>query len=162
MSDYPQAVISTSFGDMTVELWNDVAPNHVENFLKLGREGFYDNLTFHRIIPGFVAQGGCPHGTGTGGPGWSVNAEFNDREHVRGTLSMARSADPDSAGSQFFVCLTRDKCQHLDNQYTGFGQVIEGLDVVDKLGAADTGPGDVPAKPIALIGIKPLEEAPAE
>ena len=83
---YPKATISTGLGDLVVELWDDVAPKHVENFLKLGREGFYDNLTFHRIIPGFVIQGGCPKGTGTGGPGWSVPAEFNDREHHPGTL----------------------------------------------------------------------------
>ncbi|MHC4142900.1 MAG: peptidylprolyl isomerase, partial [Planctomycetota bacterium] len=135
MSDYPKAVISTSQGDMTVELWNDVAPNHVENFLKLGRDGFYDNLKFHRIVPDFVVQGGCPRGDGTGNPGWSVKAEFNDRPHHPGTLSMARSSDPDSAGSQFFICLTREHCQHLDGQYTGFGQVTEGMDVVEALGA---------------------------
>ncbi len=157
MSAYPKAVISTNLGDMTVELWNDVAPNHVENFLKLGREGFYDNLTFHRIIDGFVAQGGCPNGTGTGGPGWNVKAEFNDRPHDRGVLSMARSQDPDSAGSQFFVCLTREKCRHLDNQYTAFGKVIEGLNVVDKLGAIQTDANDKPHETVELKGVKPLE-----
>ncbi|MHC4776095.1 MAG: peptidylprolyl isomerase, partial [Planctomycetota bacterium] len=123
MTDYPKAVISTSQGDMTVELWNDVAPNHVENFLKLGSSGFYDNLKFHRIVPGFVVQGGCPRGDGTGSPGWTVKAEFSSRPHHPGTLSMARSSDPNSAGSQFFICLTREHCQHLDGQYTGFGQV---------------------------------------
>ena len=157
MGPYPKAVISTNHGDMTVELWNDVAPNHVENFLKLGRDGFYDNLTFHRIIDGFVAQGGCPHGTGTGGPGWNVKAEFNDRPHDKGVLSMARSADPDSAGSQFFVCLTREKCRHLDNQYTAFGRVIEGLDVVDKLGAVKTDGNDKPLETVELKGVRPLE-----
>ena len=159
MTAYPKAVISTDLGDMTVELWNDVAPKHVENFLKLGRDGFYDNLTFHRIIPGFVVQGGCPNGTGTGGPGWNVKAEFNDRLHEPGVLSMARSADPDSAGSQFFVCLTREKCQHLDGQYTGFGKVIEGLDIVEKLGAVPTDPNERPIETLALKGVKPLEEA---
>ncbi len=160
MSDsnsYPRAIISTEFGDLTVELWNDVAPLHVENFLKLARSGFYDNLTFHRVIPGFVIQGGCPHGTGTGGPGWTVDAEFNDRQHVPGTLSMARSADPNSAGSQFFICLTREKCRHLDGQYTAFGQVIEGLDIVEKLGAVKTGRGDRPIEPLALNGVRPIE-----
>ncbi|MHC4349794.1 MAG: peptidylprolyl isomerase, partial [Planctomycetota bacterium] len=137
MPDYPKAVISTSQGDMTVELWNDVAPNHVENFLKLGRSGFYDNLKFHRIVPDFVVQGGCPKGDGTGNPGWSVKAEFNDRPHQPGTLSMARSSDPDSGGSQFFICLTREHCQHLDGQYTGFGQVTEGMDVVEALGSTE-------------------------
>ena len=157
MSDYPKAIISTDHGDITVELWNDVAPNHAENFLKLGRDGFYDNLIFHRIIPGFVIQGGCPHGTGTGGPGWSVDAEFNDRQHVPGTLSMARSQDPNSAGSQFFICLTREKCQHLDNQYTAFGQVTEGLDIVEKLGAVEIDSQDRPLTPPKLNSVKPIE-----
>ncbi|MEE8459428.1 MAG: peptidylprolyl isomerase, partial [Phycisphaerales bacterium] len=137
MSDYPKAVISTSAGDMTVELWNDVAPKHAENFLKLARSGFYDNLTFHRILPDFMIQGGCPDGDGSGGPGWTVDAEFNDREHHPGTLSMARSSDPDSAGSQFFICLTRNKCRHLDGEYTAFGQVTEGMDVVETLAKTD-------------------------
>jgi peptidyl-prolyl cis-trans isomerase B (cyclophilin B) len=155
---HPRAVISTSLGDMTVELWTDVAPKHVENFLKLGRDGFYDDLTFHRIIPGFVAQGGCPRGDGTGGPGWRVNAEFNDRQHVEGTLSMARTGDPNSAGSQFFICLGREKCRHLDRQYTAFGQVVEGLDVVKKLGSVKTGAGDVPKSTVHLHGVKPMDD----
>ena len=133
MSKYPQAIIHTDKGEITVELWDDVAPNHVENFRKLTESGFYNGLNFHRIVPGFVIQGGCPNGDGTGGPGWSVNAEFNDREHHPGTLSMARAADPNSAGSQFFICLTREYCQHLDGSYTAFGQVIEGMDVVNSI-----------------------------
>ena len=159
MSDYPKAVISTSHGEMTVELWNDVAPKHVENFLKLGREGFYDNLKFHRILPEFVIQGGCPHGDGTGGPGWSVHAEFNDREHHPGTLSMARSSDPNSAGSQFFICLTRERCRHLDREYTAFGQVIEGMDVVEALGNTDVEPssGAPTGTPPKLGGIRAIE-----
>ncbi len=140
MSEYPKAVISTSAGDMTVELWNDVAPKHAENFLKLARTGFYDNLTFHRIIPEFMIQGGCPTGDGTGGPGWTIDAEFNDREHHPGTLSMARSADPDSAGSQFFICLTRERCRHLDREYTAFGQVTKGMGVVETLAKTDVDP----------------------
>ncbi len=156
---YPKAIISTDLGDMTVELWDDVAPKHVENFLKLGSSGFYDNLIFHRVIPGFVIQGGCPQGTGTGGPGWNVKAEFNSRKHVPGTLSMARSGHPDSAGSQFFICLTREKCQHLDNQYTGFGQVVEGLDVVTKLGAVKTGAGDRPVNPPKILKVSAVEAA---
>ncbi|MFK7959563.1 MAG: peptidylprolyl isomerase [Phycisphaerales bacterium] len=154
-SNYPRVTISTSEGDVVAEMWTDVAPNHVENFVKLGTEGFYDNLTFHRIIEGFVIQGGCPRGDGTGGPGWNVDAEFNDRKHVPGTLSMARSQDPNSAGSQFFICLTREKCQHLDGQYTGFGQVVEGMDVVERLGAAKTDGRDCPVEPLALNGVKP-------
>jgi peptidyl-prolyl cis-trans isomerase B (cyclophilin B) len=157
-TNYPKAIISTDQGDMTVELWNDVAPKHVENFLKLGSSGFYNNLIFHRIIPGFVIQGGCPQGNGTGGPGWNVKAEFNNRKHVPGTLSMARSSDPNSAGSQFFICLTREKCQHLDNQYTAFGQVIEGMDVVQKLGSLPTGRGDRPLTPPTMLGVKPLPQ----
>ena len=153
MSSYPRATISTSMGDLVVELWDDVAPGHVENFRKLASDGFYDGLIFHRIIPGFVIQGGCPDGTGTGGPGWNVKNEFNDREHVEGTLSMARSNDPDSAGSQFFVCLGREHCRHLDNQYTAFGQVVEGLDVVREIGAADTDGGDRPLEAISMTSV---------
>ncbi len=132
---YPTATVETDHGTFTVELWDDVAPKHAENFLKLTKQGFYNNLAFHRIIPGFVIQGGCPRGDGTGGPGWNVKAEFNDREHVPGVLSMARSAHPDSAGSQFFVCLTRENCRHLDRQYTAFGKVTSGMDVVEKIAA---------------------------
>lgn len=131
----PQVKLETSEGTFTIELWPDVAPKHAENFLKLAGEGFYDGLTFHRVLPGFVIQGGCPKGDGTGGPGWNVKAEFNNRKHDKGVLSMARSAHPDSAGSQFFVCLGRDHCKHLDGQYTAFGTVIEGIEVVDKIAA---------------------------
>jgi peptidyl-prolyl cis-trans isomerase B (cyclophilin B) len=154
MAEYPQATISTEFGEITVELWNDVAPKHVENFLKLAGDGFYDNLTFHRIIPGFVIQGGCPKGDGTGGPGWNVDAEFNDKPHHPGTLSMARSADPNSAGSQFFICLTREKCRHLDGQYTGFGQVTQGMDVVEKIAAVDCDYNDMPASPPKMNSVR--------
>jgi peptidyl-prolyl cis-trans isomerase B (cyclophilin B) len=156
MSEYPRVTISTEFGDIVAELWNDVAPAHAENFLKLGREGFYNDLTFHRVISGFVIQGGCPRGDGTGGPGYSVDAEFNDREHVPGTLSMARSSDPNSAGSQFFICLTREKCRHLDGQYTAFGQVVEGMDIVEQLGAVETDHQDRPNAPVALKGVTPV------
>jgi len=127
---YPTATIETDLGTFRVELWNDVAPKHVENFLKLANSGFYDTLSFHRILPGFVIQGGCPRGDGTGGPGWRVPAEFNERAHEEGVLSMARSADPNSAGSQFFVCLGREHCRHLDKQYTAFGKVISGIEAV--------------------------------
>jgi cyclophilin family peptidyl-prolyl cis-trans isomerase len=133
MSDYPRARIQTTEGEIVVELWNDVAPKHAENFKKLVEDDFYDGLSFHRILPGFVIQGGCPKGDGTGGPGYTIDAEFNDRPHEPGVLSMARSSDPNSAGSQFFVCLTRENCQHLDNQYTAFGKVVEGMDAVEKI-----------------------------
>lgn len=139
---YPTATIETDHGTIEVELWNDVAPKHVENFQKLARQGFYAGTGFHRIIPGFVIQGGCPNGNGMGGPGWNVKAEFNDRKHVKGVLSMARSAHPDSAGSQFFICL--GSVPHLDGQYTAFGKVTKGLEVVDKIAALKTGAGDRP------------------
>lgn len=134
-TQYPQVELVTDEGTVVVELWNDVAPGHAENFLKLVDAGFYDGLSFHRILPEFVIQGGCPKGNGTGGPGWKVKAEFNDRQHVKGVLSMARSQDPDSAGSQFFVCLGRENCQHLDKQYTAFGKVVTGIEAVDKIAA---------------------------
>jgi len=159
MSDHPRARIETSEGPVTVELWDDVAPNHAENFLSLARDGFYDGLTFHRVIPGFVIQGGCPKGDGTGGPGRTLKAEFNDREHHPGVLSMARSADPDSAGSQFFVCLTREHCRHLDGQYTAFGKVIEGMDAVEKIAATplrDPRSG-TPTNPPRMEKVTPVE-----
>lgn len=129
----PRIKIDTDQGVMELELWPDVAPKTVENFVTLARKGYYNGLTFHRIIPGFMIQGGCPTGTGTGGPGYQIKAEFNHRKHVRGVISMARSSDPDSAGSQFFIM--HADAPHLDGQYTGFGQVTSGLDVVDKLAA---------------------------
>jgi len=123
--------IETAEGVICFELFADDAPDTVANFKALAGKGFYDGLTFHRVIDGFVAQGGCPKGDGTGGPGYKVKAEFNSRKHVTGTVSMARSADPDSAGSQFYICLGAHP--HLDNQYTVFGQVTEGQDVVDNI-----------------------------
>jgi cyclophilin family peptidyl-prolyl cis-trans isomerase len=150
---YPTAAIETSKGAITIELWDDVAPKHAENFQKLAKDGFYDGLIFHRIIPGFVIQGGCPDGTGMGGPGWNVDAEFNDREHHEGVLSMARSQDPNSAGSQFFICLGRDHCQHLDGQYTAFGKVTDGIDVVRDIGSTSTGQGDRPVEDISMTTV---------
>jgi peptidyl-prolyl cis-trans isomerase B (cyclophilin B) len=132
---YPRVRLDTDHGPIVIELWNDVAPGHARNFLDLTRKGFYDGLTFHRILPDFVIQGGCPRGDGTGDPGYKVKAEFNDREHEKGVLSMARSHDPNSAGSQFFICLGREHCRHLDRQYTAFGKVVEGIGAVDKIAA---------------------------
>lgn len=126
-----QLKISTEHGDITVEMWADVAPKTVENFVTLAKKGFYNGLTFHRIIPGFMIQGGCPQGTGTGGPGYTIKAEFSNRKHARGVISMARSQDPNSAGSQFFIM--HEAAPHLDGQYTCFGQVVAGMDVVDKI-----------------------------
>ena len=160
MTNYPTATISTSMGDLIVELWDDVAPGHVSNFRKLTVDGFYDGLIFHRIIPEFMIQGGCPDGNGTGGPGWNVKNEFNDREHVEGTLSMARSGDPDSAGSQFFVCLGRQHCQHLDKQYTAFGQVVDGIDVVRAIGTVETDTDDRPIELVSMTSVS-MQESPA-
>jgi peptidyl-prolyl cis-trans isomerase B (cyclophilin B) len=133
------AVIETDKGTMTLELWSDVAPNTVANFEKLANEKFYDTTAFHRIMDGFMIQGGCPNTkpggnmalAGTGDPGYKIKAEFNDRHHVRGVISMARSQDPDSAGCQFFIC-TGD-ATFLDGKYTCFGKLISGDDVLEKI-----------------------------
>jgi len=133
-----KAVIETKFGNIELKFFPDVAPNHVNNFIELAKKGFYDGTTFHRVIPGFMIQGGDPNSKdpdkskhGTGGPGHSVKAEFNSKPHRRGTLSMARSASPDSAGSQFFICVA--DAPFLDRQYTVFGEVVSGIEVVDKI-----------------------------
>jgi peptidyl-prolyl cis-trans isomerase B (cyclophilin B) len=135
-----RARIETRLGNIELEFLPDKAPGHVKNFLDLARKGFYDGATFHRVIPGFMIQGGCPNtkdqkgskaAHGTGGPGYSVKAEFNDTPHKRGVLSMARSQNPDSAGSQFFICVADSA--FLDRQYTAFGRVVSGMDVVDKI-----------------------------
>jgi len=132
------AVIETKFGNITLKFFPDVAPGHVKNFIDLAKKGFYDGTTFHRIIPGFMIQGGDPNSRnadrrshGTGGPGYTIKAEFNNRPHKRGTLSMARSASPDSAGSQFFICVKDSP--FLDRQYTVFGEVVSGIEVADKI-----------------------------
>jgi peptidyl-prolyl cis-trans isomerase B (cyclophilin B) len=129
MSESNIVNIELETGTVTIELYPDVAPKTVESFKGLIAKGFYDGLTFHRVIPGFMAQGGDPEGTGMGGPGFQVQAEFNDKKHVRGTLAMARSSDPDSAGSQFYICFGPQP--HLDKQYTIFGQVTDGMDLID-------------------------------
>ena len=124
-------------GVMKGELYEDIAPETVANFEKLANKGFYDGLIFHRVIPGFMIQGGCPQGTGMGGPGYTIPGEFtangfkNDLKHERGVLSMARAMDPDSAGSQFFIMTSTSP--HLDGQYASFGKVTEGMDVADKI-----------------------------
>ena len=129
-------VIKTDKGDIKGELYPDVAPNTVLNFVTLAGDGFYDGLTFHRVEPGFVIQGGDPDGNGGGGPGYSIPAEFNAKKHLLGTLAMARASDPDSAGSQFYICL--GPAPHLDNNYTVFGQVTEGIDVVQSIQVGDS------------------------
>ena len=130
------------------ELYPEVAPNTVKNFISLVKKGFYNGLTFHRVIRGFMIQGGCPNGTGTGGPGWTIKGEFssngvkNDLAHDEGVLSMARAMNPDSAGSQFFIM--HKKAPHLDGQYAAFGKVIEGMDVVNEIAESDTDFADKP------------------
>lgn len=143
-------IIATKFGDIEVEFYPEHAPKTVENFRKLTNRSFYDGLIFHRIVPNFVIQGGDPNTRnvnnrirwGTGGPGWNIRAEFNKNKHSRGTLSMARSQDPDSAGSQFFIVLKDSN--FLDGQYTVFGRVISGMDVVDKIASLKTDSADAP------------------
>jgi peptidyl-prolyl cis-trans isomerase B (cyclophilin B) len=163
------AIIKTSLGEMTVQFWPDVAPNTVENFKKLARQGFYDGTAFHRIIRGFMVQGGDPLTKdlgkeelyGTGDPGYKIKAEFNQKIHERGVLSMARSRDPNSAGSQFFICLGR--AEHLDNQYTAFGKVIKGEDVLTKIGDTPVGPSrsGEPSKPKTRIEVQSIKIVPA-
>ena len=122
-------------GEIRLEFYPADAPKTVENFVTLAKKGFYDGLTFHRVVPDFVVQGGCPQGTGTGGPGYTLKAEFNKQKHVRGSLAMARSQHPDSAGSQFYICFQSQP--NLDGQYTVFGIVTKGMDVVDRIKVGD-------------------------
>jgi cyclophilin family peptidyl-prolyl cis-trans isomerase len=153
------AVLDTTLGTIKLELYKDKAPGHVKNFKDLANKGFYNETTFHRVIPGFMIQGGDPNSKdskrgndGTGGPGYSINAEFNDTPHKRGILSMARSQNPNSAGSQFFI-VVKDSL-FLDHQYTAFGKVIEGMDVADRIVAADRDRNDNPIKKITITSIK--------
>ena len=153
------AELDTNHGPIRLEFLADVAPGHVKNFLALAKIGFYNGLSFHRVIKGFMIQGGCPEGTGTGGPGYKVKAEFNATPHVAGVLSMARSADPNSGGSQFFICL--DKHTHLDRQYTAFGKVAdkESMETVKKIGETKTGPGDKPVQKAIINKVTVTEAA---
>lgn len=161
-SDETHLVIDTDAGSMTLKLWPEVAPKTVENFIKLAGEGFYDGTAFHRIVRGFMIQGGDPlskedhPNVGTGGPGYQIKAEFNDRSHVRGVLSMARSQDPDSAGSQFFICL--GDATFLDRQYTCFGELIEGDEVLEAIGNTPTSMsnGGEMSKPENRVGVKTI------
>ncbi len=144
-----RARIATRHGDMVVQFFPADAPRHVENFCALVKKGFYEGLIFHRVIKGFMIQGGCPQGTGTGGPGYKVKAEFNSRLHVRGVVSMARAMDPNSAGSQFFIIHAKE-VPHLDGHYTVFGRLVSGLDVLDAIATAPAGPRDRPLDPVAM------------
>jgi peptidyl-prolyl cis-trans isomerase B (cyclophilin B) len=164
------AIIKTTKGDMVIEFWPDVAPNTVENFKKLARSGFYDGTAFHRIIKGFMIQGGDPNTKdktkedlyGTGGPGYQIKAEFNNRKHERGVISMARAAHPDSAGSQFFIC--HGDATFLDGKYTAFGKLIKGYDVLDKIANTPVGPsrtGEI-SKPLERIEVISVKIVPAD
>ena len=154
------ACITTTEGEMVIEFWPDVAPNTVANFKKLAGQGFYDGTCFHRIIKDFMIQGGDPQTKdpakeavwGTGGPGYTIKAEFNDRSHQRGVVSMARSNDPNSAGSQFFIC--HGNPTFLDHQYTAFGKLIKGDDVLEKIATTPTRPQDRPNKRMGVVSIK--------
>jgi peptidyl-prolyl cis-trans isomerase B (cyclophilin B) len=154
------AVIKTSEGEMVIEFWPDVAPKTVENFKTLAKKGFYDGTCFHRVIKGFMIQGGDPltkdpakEGLwGTGDPGYKIKAEFNDRKHVRGVISMARSQHPDSAGCQFFIC--HGNPSSLDGQYTTFGKLTKGDDVLEKIASTATRPQDRPVKRMNIDSIK--------
>ncbi|TWW12789.1 peptidyl-prolyl cis-trans isomerase [Planctomyces bekefii] len=146
-----QLLLETTMGSIKLDMWPDVAPGHCKNILGLAKIGYYDGLIFHRVVKGFVIQGGCPNGSGTGGPGYTIKAEFNSRPHMPGTLSMARTSDPNSAGSQFFLCL--EKVPYLDNQYTAFGQTADdaSLEVVRTIGKVRTGAGDRPVEDVTIV-----------
>ena len=149
-------------GIIDIELNEEAAPITCENFKKLVSEGFYNGLTFHRVIPGFMIQGGCPLGNGTGGPGWNIKGEFaangvnNPIKHTRGVISMARAMDPNSAGSQFFIM--HEDAPHLDGDYAAFGHVVNGMDVVDEIAATPTNYADKPLKPQVIKTIRVVEE----
>lgn len=158
------AVLKTSYGEITIAFWPDVAPKTVENFKKLAHEGFYDGTAFHRVIKGFMVQGGCPNTKagetgmpGTGGPGYKLKAEFNAKSHTRGVISMARSAHPDSAGSQFFIC--HGDAKFLDRQYTAFGSVIKGDEVLEQLANVPTksGGGGEKSTPIDRVALESVK-----
>ncbi len=145
-----QVEFDTTAGKILVDVYPDVAPGHSRNLIGLAKIGFYDGIIFHRVIPGFVIQAGCPDGRGTGGPGYTIKAEFNDRLHEAGILSMARTSDPNSAGSQFFICMGR--VPHLDRQYTVFGKTAddESLNNALSIGDVQTGAGDRPIDDVTI------------
>ena len=164
------AVIKTSEGDMVVQFWTDAAPNTIENFKKLARSGFYNGTIFHRIVKGFMIQGGDPNSKdpakenryGEGGPGYKIKAEFNDHPHERGVISMAREPDPDSAGSQFFICL--GSVPRLDHQYTTFGKLIKGEDLLGKIGDTSVTRNSMGenSKPTKRVTIEKIDIVPAD
>ncbi len=150
------------YGDIEIELDREAAPISANNFASLVSQGFYNGLTFHRVIKGFMIQGGCPRGNGTGGPGYSIKGEFrangvdNPLSHKRGVISMARAMDPNSAGSQFFICDADDL--FLDGNYAAFGRVTKGMDVVDKIAGVRKGPNDRPVTPVVIMKAEAIDE----
>ena len=157
------AVIETVHGTIKLEFFDDKAPGHVKNFKDLAGKNFYDGTTFHRVLPGFMIKAGDPNSKtddrsshGSGGPGYTIDAEFNDVKHERGVLSMARSGEPNSAGSQFFICV--NDSFFLDGQYTAFGRVIEGMDVVDKIGNEPRDSNDKPNEKMEIKSVSVIEE----
>jgi cyclophilin family peptidyl-prolyl cis-trans isomerase len=165
MKPHQIAILETNLGTIKIQFFPDKAPGHVKNFIDLAKKGFYDGTRFHRVIPGFMIQGGDPLSKkgdrrvmGTGGPGYTIKAEFNDVKHERGILSMARSSDPNSAGSQFFIMVANKT--HLDGQYSAFGKVISGMDVVDKIVNLERDENDNPLEknPAIIKHIKIVEE----
>ena len=163
MAQNPIVTINLTTGDtIKVELYPDIAPNTVNNFISLVKNGFYDGLIFHRVIAGFMIQGGCPDGTGMGGPGYSIKGEFahngfeNNLKHTEGVISMARSAMPNSAGSQFFI-MHKD-APHLDGGYASFGKVIEGIEVVDAIAKVRTSRSDKPLTPVVIESVEVIDE----
>jgi len=153
------ATMDTTMGKIVIELYPKIAPNHVNSFVFLSKQGFYDGVIFHRVIKDFMLQGGDPTGTGMGGPGYKLKAEFNDMKHTRGVVSAARTQDPDSAGSQFF--LMHGDSPHLDGKYTAYGKIIEGMETVDKIANLETDGRDRPANPPKINSIK-IEEKEAK
>ena len=163
------AVIKTSEGQMVVQFWTDAAPNTIDNFKKLARQGFFNGTIFHRIVKGFMIQGGDPNSKdpakensyGEGGPGYNIKAEFNDHSHDRGVISMARGPDPDTAGSQFFICLA--PVRRLDHQYTTFGKLLKGQDVLEKIGDIPVTKNSMgePSKPTKRVVIESIKILPA-
>lgn len=168
MNSEDVAIIKTSAGEMVVQFWTNAAPNTIENFKKLARSGFYDGTIFHRIVKGFMIQGGDPNTKdpakesryGEGGPGYKIKAEFNDHSHERGVISMARETDPDSAGSQFFICL--GNVRRLDHKYTTFGKLIKGDDVLEKIGNTPVimANGEM-SKPTERVTVESIKIVPA-
>ena len=154
-----QIEFDTTAGKILLDLWPDVAPGHCKNIIGLSKIGFYDGVIFHRVIADFMIQGGCPQGRGTGGPGYTINAEFNNKLHEPGVLSMARTSNPNSAGSQFFLCVAR--VPHLDRQYTAFGKAADdaSLKVIQSIGSTETNAEDRPLKEVKIKTAKVIEKA---